>query len=1547
MRKFTTRFLPFFLIAIFCLGLNSFAQVQETVSVTGHLVRTTPKLADLDLNSMYGEPFVITRDMNGKIGRPAELKVTKAKLEQQFTSSSGGTSEAVQKPGTIFPNVPGTTLGAGWNGGTSPGLTPTDNNIAVGPSHVIQMTNHVSGSEFRIWNKAGGVIQGPTVLASLTGFSGSGDPVVLYDQLADRWLMSEFGPSACCSELIIAVSTTSNPTGTWSIYRYVDASFFPDYPKYSIWHNAYYATTNDFNSSGTAYLGSSVWSFDRAAMLAGNPTATMIRTRLTAGGNPYYNMNTIGLEGMTPSTQNGLFAYPVAPTTLNVFEVTPNFGAATQVVGAPTALTIASYSAPPSSVAQQGTGSTIQTLGQRLMFKLNYRNNSGTESIVITHTVGNGGLAAVRWYELRRVAGTWTVYQQGTVTGSDGNSRFMGGISMDGCGNIALMYDLSGTTSFPSVKYTGRNASDPLGTMTLPEATIINGSTFWGSSRWGDYNTTVQDYTAPGVPNNGSFWSASEYSNQQTRIANYTLTGGCAAAPNITAGTATLTAEGCVPNNAVIDPGETVTVDFCALNVGTANTTNLVGTMQVSGGVTPISGPQNYGVLTFGGPAVCRSFSFSNTSGTCGATITVTIQWQDGATNLGSSTWTFTLGTTVVTSSENFDAVVAPALPAGWVATNAAGPAPLWVTSTSTPFSAPNAAFVDDPAVVADKILVTPSFTPGGGSRVSFRNNYSLENGFDGGVLEISINGGGYQDIVAAGGSFVTGGYTGTISSSFGNPLGGRSAWTGSSGGYIQTIANLPNAANGQPCQLRFRMGSDNSVSAVGWRVDDFSISQPSCCGAVCTITCPANMTVNTGPGATSCGTIVNYPPATTTGLCGAVTYSQNSGTFFPIGTTTVTATTAAGPSCSFTVTVVDNTAPTITCPANITVNNTPGLCSAVVTYPNPTISDNCPFGGGTPTTVTQNSSNTVVAGSVACNSGGLHTDNSYWRAFPLALSGPFTINTVKFGIELANASGTGTTQPVTVRLHTSAGAFPGGARTLIASQTYNIPDQTLSLYTATLSSPPTVPGNAILVLEIFTPSGQAAGHSFFIGSNAAAETAPSYISAAACGIANPVTLASLGFPNMHTIIFAEGLVANPTGLITQIAGLPSGSTFPVGVTTNTFSVTDAAGNSSTCSFNVTVVDNQAPTLTCPSNITQNTDVGACVATVATPNPVNTDNCAVTTLTWSITDPLGGVTNSPATGINYVGTRPFILNGTTGTGTSTVTYTAKDAAGNTSTCSFTVRVNDAWIPVISSQPANQFVCVGSDGAFTVSASVPAGNPLTYQWQTWTGPSGIPANTWVDITGATAATLPLPAVQFIMNTSDYRCVLTGRCSVVISGYATLYVNPLPTISLLASRPLALLPGQLLNIAAVVSPGGGSYQWYKNGVAMAGATGSSLNNLSVDDIGSYTCVYTDLNGCKKTSAVMVVTGEASDKIWVYPNPNTGQFQVRFFNATNDAVSLNIFNSAGQKVWAKAMTIGLPYSKIDVDISNLAADTYTAQIVNGSGKIVGSKKFVYVHQ
>ena len=181
---------------------------------------------------------------------------------------------------------------------------------------------------------------------------------------------------------------------------------------------------------------------------------------------------------------------------------------------------------------------------------------------------------------------------------------------------------------------------------------------------------------------------------------------------------------------------------------------------------------------------------------------------------------------------ESFDFVMPPALPAGWTATNGTNPdGILWQTSNSglpspPADSPPNAAWVNDPAAISDKYLNSPPIENFilDHAFLSFRNNYSLEASQDGGVLEISIDGGPFQDILAAGGSFIGGGYNGTISACCGNPLAGRQAWTGSSGGFITTTVNM-SAGRGHTIVLRWRMGSDSSVSGQGWRVDNYKWS--------------------------------------------------------------------------------------------------------------------------------------------------------------------------------------------------------------------------------------------------------------------------------------------------------------------------------------------------------------------------------------------------------------------------------------------------------------------------------------------------------------------------------------------------------------------------------------------------------------------------------------------------------------------------------------------------------------------------------------------------
>ncbi len=293
----------------------------------------------------------------------------------------------------------------------------------------------------------------------------------------------------------------------------------------------------------------------------------------------------------------------------------------------------------------------------------------------------------------------------------------------------------------------------------------------------------------------------------------------------------TLVSEGCTPANGVIDPDETVTLGFSLKNVGTTDTSNLVVTLLATGGVTSPSAAQNYGVITVDGPAVSRSFTFSAT-GTCGGSITATLQLQDGPLNLGTIAYTYPLGQIVNPLNEDFDAVTTPALPSGWT-TSASGAQSNWVTSTTAANTLPNAAFSPDPGSIGVNELVTPSFVIGSPSaRLMFAQNYSLyasttnsSIGYDGGVLEIKIGGGSFQDILAAGGSFAVGGYNTTLSSDYGNPLAGRQAWSGNSLEFVTAIVNLPAAAAGQSIQLRWRCGAGSAPVAPAASITPLSSS--------------------------------------------------------------------------------------------------------------------------------------------------------------------------------------------------------------------------------------------------------------------------------------------------------------------------------------------------------------------------------------------------------------------------------------------------------------------------------------------------------------------------------------------------------------------------------------------------------------------------------------------------------------------------------------------------------------------------------------------------
>ncbi len=316
-----------------------------------------------------------------------------------------------------------------------------------------------------------------------------------------------------------------------------------------------------------------------------------------------------------------------------------------------------------------------------------------------------------------------------------------------------------------------------------------------------------------------------------------------ALSPVLQADGVTLVSEGCAPTNGVVDPNETVTISFSIRNVGTDPTADLVATLLATNGVTVPSDPQPYGVIDVGTSA-SQMFTFT-ASGICGGAIQPVLQLQDGGTNLGTITYTIPLGQAQAMLAQNFDAVSAPSLPSGWT-TAAAGVASNWVTSTASADTTPNAAFSADSAGAGVDELDSPSFAAGSSAaaQLTFRQNYSLTAsatnpalGYDGGVLEISIDGGAFQDIVSAGGTFTSGGYNANLSSDYGNPLAGRQAWSSSSGGFVTTAVNLPAVAAGQNVQLRWRCATGNppppavvsSGTLAFWNFDSGTMSAATC----------------------------------------------------------------------------------------------------------------------------------------------------------------------------------------------------------------------------------------------------------------------------------------------------------------------------------------------------------------------------------------------------------------------------------------------------------------------------------------------------------------------------------------------------------------------------------------------------------------------------------------------------------------------------------------------------------------------------------------------
>ncbi len=405
---------------------------------------------------------------------------------------------------------------------------PPDTNGTAGDTQLVQWVN----ASFAVFDKSSGaLLYGPAAGNTLwSGFGGqcqnnnSGDPIAQFDKVAGRWVMMQpvfKSPYYIC----VAVSTTSDATGSY--YRYAfPVSNFPDYPKLGVWADGYYISFNQFK--GNSFLGAMACALDRGSMLLGN-AATM---QCFSPGSAYGSLLPSDADGLTlPPAGSPDYFLNFGSNSLNLWKLHADFATpGNSTFTGPTNIPVAAFSEAcggGTCIPQSGTSQLLDSLGDRLMYRLAYQNFGTHESMVVSHSVGTGnGNTGIRWYEMRDPGGSPTVFQEGTYS-PDSNYRWMGSIAMDNAGNMALGYSVSSSSMSPAIRYTGRVPGDPSGTME-GEQVIINGT---GSqtnySRWGDYSSMAVDpvdgctfwYTTEYLATTGYYWS--------TRIASFSFPSSC------------------------------------------------------------------------------------------------------------------------------------------------------------------------------------------------------------------------------------------------------------------------------------------------------------------------------------------------------------------------------------------------------------------------------------------------------------------------------------------------------------------------------------------------------------------------------------------------------------------------------------------------------------------------------------------------------------------------------------------------------------------------------------------------------------------------------------------------------------------------------------------------------------------------------------------------------------------------------------------------------------------------------------------------------------
>jgi PKD repeat protein len=641
----------------FCLNFSAQEQKEMTTNNASHVITCTDFHLTRPLSELSAEiPFV------PKVHNNEESADRGHRTPQtfQFTPEDGpeyGTDANVIQTEMGFRNPANKAPIKNWAGLSATGFRPQDPSGAAGPNHYIQSIN---GTPFRIYDKNTGANLLTANIGTLwsPATPNDGDPIIMYDSYADRWFISQFGQSG--NAIYIAISQTSDPTGAYYTYTF-NSPQFPDYLKFSVWADGYYMTSNQ----GT----DKIYVFERDQMLAGNPSARAVYTNFTTGpvSGFFVPLPADAERGLpTVGTPCPIFSYYEnawggGTDGVKIWDASVTWGGTPSLnvsasIQVNTSAFDASYDGGWNDILQQGSSQRLDGIGGVPTYRAQWRQWSGYNSLLLTWgvktgaTVGGAAQRSVYWCELRQTGGVWSLYQEGLYAPDDQN-RWLSSIAMDDNGSIALCYAKAGTSTYPSLCYTGRLATDPLGTMTFAETVAYAGlSPETSGNRYGDYAQTALD------PDGQTFWHTGEYTDAgnttRTRVYSFQLpAGNVAPVANFSADNTTP----CVGSTVTFTDMSAGTPTSWSWAISPASYTYVGGTSSTS---------QNPQVQFSAAGPYTVTLTATNAYGTDDEVKTNYIAPQTGAS---------------LPLVENFEGVTFP--PTGWTVVNADAPSIAWGTA--------------------------------------------------------------------------------------------------------------------------------------------------------------------------------------------------------------------------------------------------------------------------------------------------------------------------------------------------------------------------------------------------------------------------------------------------------------------------------------------------------------------------------------------------------------------------------------------------------------------------------------------------------------------------------------------------------------------------------------------------------------------------------------------------------------------------------------------------------------------------------------------------